>query len=207
MQVYLVRHGKCAGNYQRRYIGRTDQPLAVDGARVVRQFAEAGYYPPVEIVYSSPLLRCQQTAALAYRDVPCRIVPELRECDFGRFEGKTYQQMEDDVDYRTWVENGCRGPIPEGEDHESFAARCRLGFERVMAECWEEQRRRVALVIHGGSIMAILEVFWGQPGSFHHWHTNNGEGWVLHMDEALWRQRQRIAAATVLPAIKKEKKE
>lgn len=64
-----------------------------------------------------------------------QVIPEWRETDFGIFEGKTAQEMEEDPDYRAWVDSGCRGPVPGGEQLAEFQARLlrRIPADRALA--------------------------------------------------------------------------
>ena len=86
MRWILIRHGKTKGNLEGRYIGcRSDEPLCPEGRADLKQRV----YPAVSRVYASPMRRCLETAGLLYPDAPVEIVPDLRECDFGTFEGIT----------------------------------------------------------------------------------------------------------------------
>ena len=60
MWIDLVRHGMTRGNEERRYIGITDEPLSERG----RKLAEQCMYEMPEIVFSSPLKRCVETAEI-----------------------------------------------------------------------------------------------------------------------------------------------
>lgn len=70
-EIILVRHGKTAGNLEGRYIGsRTDEPLCEEGIHALEEKVREGTYPPVDLVYASPMIRCRQTAkilCLVYR--------------------------------------------------------------------------------------------------------------------------------------------
>lgn len=58
MKIYLIRHGKTKGNLEERYIGRTDEPLCEAGRENLKKYQ----YPQVEMVFTSPMKRCMQTA-------------------------------------------------------------------------------------------------------------------------------------------------
>ena len=62
MEIILIRHGKTKGNLEKRYIGITDEPLTDEGAHELRQIK----YPDADIIISSPMLRCVQTAEIIY---------------------------------------------------------------------------------------------------------------------------------------------
>lgn len=66
-EIILVRHGKTAGNLEGRYIGsRTDEPLCEEGIHALEEKVREGTYPPVDLVYASPMIRCRQTAKILW---------------------------------------------------------------------------------------------------------------------------------------------
>ena len=127
MEVILIRHLATPGNEKRQYIGRTDEPLsgcAVSAFREQQGGPAAVPYPRIQCLAASPMRRCQQTAELIWPEVTVQTDPLLRECDFGRFEGKTYEDLKDEPDYIRWMESGGMTAFPEGESQEDFRARC-----------------------------------------------------------------------------------
>ena len=87
--VVLIRHGATEGNVQKRYIGRTDEPLCPHGQ--VQAACLAGV--EADRIVVSPMLRARQTADLAFPGREYEIAEDLRETDFGEFEGKTADEM------------------------------------------------------------------------------------------------------------------
>ena len=90
-EIILVRHGKTAGNLEGRYIGsRTDEPLCEEGIHALEEKVREGTYPPVDLVYASPMIRCRQTAKILWPKFTdssqIQYVQNLQECDFGAFE-------------------------------------------------------------------------------------------------------------------------
>ena len=81
MELLLIRHSITAGNLARRYVGRTDEGLCPEGERLARESA-AGL-PEPELVYSSPMLRCRQTAELLF---PGRDIKKQRWNGFSHFQ-------------------------------------------------------------------------------------------------------------------------
>ena len=94
MLIVLLRHGETAYNAQRRYQGVTDVPLSPEGRARLRK---ADFEP--ETVYVTPLMRTAQTAEALFPHAKQIVVPELREMDFGGFEGRTYDEMKNDPAY------------------------------------------------------------------------------------------------------------
>ena len=146
--VYLFRHGQTLWNAQRRYIGSTDQSLSPEGRAALT--GRAG--PPVDRLWVSPLRRCRETAAMLYPGMEQQVVEDLRECAFGVFEGRTYEEMRDDPAYRRWLASAGEIPPPGGEGKAESRARVLGAFLPLM-----ETRGSAALVVHGGTIMTLME--------------------------------------------------
>ena len=148
MTVYFIRHAETPGNLERRYIGgRTDEPLSDAGRK---NAAQVKGLPTLCRVYSSPMKRVVETAEIMFPQAEIIPVEGLREMDFGVFEGRNADEMENDPAYRAWVEGFCKDAPPGGEDMEGFTGRtC-----RAFVSCLERERERgektAAVVAHGG---------------------------------------------------------
>ncbi len=185
-EILLLRHSKTAGNLLGRYIGsRTDEPLCEEGRRLLQE----KHYPAVEQVYCSPMKRCMETANMLWPDQEPKPMAELRECDFGDFENKNYQELSGNADYQAWVDSGGILPFPGGESAESFKARCILAFARIAKRLREDER--IALVVHGGTIMSIMEKYGLPRQSYYDYQVKNAEGFLLTpaKEAGLWNYR------------------
>ena len=109
--ITLIRHGKTAGNYEKRYIGITDEQMTLEGENEIR----SRVYPNADIVFSSPLKRCIRTANIIYPGADLQIIEEFKETDFGHFEGKNYIELSKNPEYIRWIESGGTAPFPGGE--------------------------------------------------------------------------------------------
>lgn len=195
LNLVLIRHGQTAGNLRHNYIGRTDEPLCEQGRQNLRQKLADGIYPPVQQVFCSPMLRCRQTAALLYPHLAPQIIDDLRECDFGDFENLNYQDLSGNPAYQAWIGSNGTLPFPGGESREQFAARCVRGFEQIAADLLAQDvtdAMNAALVVHGGTIMALLSAF--TDGDYYDFACDNGGGWQVSLDEQIWAARRRFAA-------------
>ena len=179
LEIYLIRHGKTAGNLRGAYIGTTDEPLCKEGIRELESFRQKGNYPPAERVASSDLLRCVETARLLYPKQEIRLVPGLQECGFGAFEGKNYQELNGNPDYQRWIDSGGAIPFPPGEDPLAFRERCWSAFQAL---CEAMGDSPLAVVCHGGTIMSVLEQCGEPAGDFYRWQVPNGEGFRFVYD-------------------------
>ena len=93
MKIVLIRHGATAGNIIKSYIGITDEDLCASGIESIHNNIKAGYYQEVQAVYVSPMKRCWQAAKLIYPEYKQHIVPDIRECDIGIYEGMNYIEL------------------------------------------------------------------------------------------------------------------
>ena len=187
MKIYLIRHGKTKGNLEERYLGRTDEPLCEAGRENLKKYQ----YPQVEMVFTSPMKRCMQTAETIYPGQQYQCIEELRESDFGAFEGHTYKELSGDVRYQAWIDSGGTLPFPGGESREGFKYRSLTGFQKAVTQCIRKNVDTAALVIHGGTIMNIMEEYADRHRPFYEWHVKNGGGYLVELDQDLWQKGRR----------------
>ena len=168
LQVVMMRHGSTEASERHAYAGTTDEPLSARGEREARL---AGTCPQVPLVYTSHLQRARRTAEICFPTARIVQDPGLAEMDFGAFEGRTALQMETDPAYRHWVEGGCIGRCPRGEDRANFVARVARSLRRIMLDALCRGERKVVVVAHGGTIMAAMEAFARTRRNYFDWRV------------------------------------
>lgn len=176
MRILLIRHGMTAGNLGKRYIGRTDEPLCSVGISALQSRS----YPAPGTLICSPMKRCIQTAQVIFPGSEPQIFPELRECDFGDFEGKNYRELDGNADYQRWIDSGGTLPFPGGESPEDFRERCCAGFLRAVSE--NPGSDTMTFVIHGGTIMSVMERLAIPRRGYYDWQYPNGCGCSCEFD-------------------------
>src|SRR5438045_6469752 len=94
-RLLLVRHGETLANRAYRYIGTRDDALSTLGQTQATQLADVLSVLPVTAVYSSPLQRAYNTALpiAARHALEVQRVDDLRECNFGAWEGLTRAEV------------------------------------------------------------------------------------------------------------------
>lgn len=185
MLILLVRHGATVLNEQKRYQGSTDTPLSEKGRSALKR---SDLCP--EEVFVSPMIRASQTAEILFPGVEQSPVWDLREMDFGAFEGRGYWEMEEDAEYRAWVEGGCVGRCPGGEDRKEFSDRTCGAFDRLVRKSIETGKQLIAVVAHGGTQMVVMERYGRPERPYYRWQTGIGAGYLL--DTSLWPEELRI---------------
>ena len=181
MKLWLIRHGKTRLSEEGRYQGSLDEGLSAQGREALRK-ADV----PPERLFVSPARRARETAGILFPEAEQTVIAGLREMNFGAFEGRGWWEMERDPDYRAWVESGCSLRCPGGEGRGEYSERVCAAMEQILrAPEREEARDRentVAIVAHGGTMMAALER-WGEPGrDYWQWQLPCGFGWELEWD-------------------------
>ena len=188
-ELILIRHGKTTGNLLGRYIGsRTDEPLCDEG----REGLAGKQLPEVERLYVSPMKRCVETAEILWPGFDrkkMQKVTDLRECDFGDFENKNYKELSGNGDYQAWIDSNGTLPFPNGESMDAFKSRCLEAFARIVEEVSGAEQEwiasgktgifRAGIVVHGGTIMAILEQYGYPKAAYFDYQVKNGCGYRL----------------------------
>lgn len=186
VDLFLIRHSVTYGNTLGRYIGRkTDEPLTSEGIELLK----SRYYPQVQAVFTSPLKRCVETAAICYPGISVHTIDELAECDFGEFENKNYLELSGNKKYQQWIDSNGTLPFPDGESREEFMGRCRRGFSRCVEYCLRNDLRSGAVVAHGGTIMSILDGYSVPHQDYYTWQVKNGEGYQVKTSRELWNDK------------------
>ncbi len=188
MKVYLIRHGKTKGNTLNRYIGTTDEPLLLEEKKRL----SVCNYPLAEMVITSPLLRCRQTAELLYPKIQKVVLSELRECDFGIFENKNWKELSQEPLYQQWVDSNGQNSFPKGENPLKFRERSCQAFEQAVGICKEKKLQKVAMVVHGGTIMSIMERYAVPQKDFYQWHVKNGCGYEIEIEPKFWDEKEKV---------------
>ncbi|UFJ42648.1 histidine phosphatase family protein [Brevibacillus humidisoli] len=154
-RLLWVRHGVTAENHNKQYLGQLDVPLSAQGRIQAEQLAERLRHLPINAVYSSNLQRCMETASEICRFHPhLDIHPsaDLRELAFGRWEGKTYEQIaaEEEQVITRFYEDPWRNAPPGGETVETLAFRLQRFVEQVL--CAHSTDETILIVSHRGVI-------------------------------------------------------
>lgn len=176
MKVTLLRHSQTRDNLLGRYLGHGDLPLCDQGQDLARQV------PPrldVARVHTSTLVRTVETARILYPRAQIHRHPRLMEINFGDFEGKTWRDLEQDPRYRHWVDHLCEPPCPGGEAKADFTRRCVRAFGEILEEEAAQGAEELHLVVHGGTVMAVMSCLATPPRPYFDWSPGFCGGYLL----------------------------
>lgn len=179
VKLVLIRHGATESNLKHSYLGKADEGLSQVGIFKLNENKNSGIYPQVDRLYTSPMKRCIQTADIIYPGIKKCVIREWEEIDFGIFEGKDYKELCHTKEYQKWIDSNGELPFPGGESREAFIKRCEAGFVRMVSDMKKkESLLSVGIVVHGGTIMALLSSFFN--GEYFSYQVKNGEGYVCY---------------------------
>jgi broad specificity phosphatase PhoE len=148
--VWLARHGATDWSAAGKHTGRTDIPLNDNGRRAARTLATVLRAERFDLVLVSPMQRAQETCRLAGFGEQAQVDANLREWDYGDYEGITTDEIRQQRPGWTVFADGC----PGGETLAEVGARADLVIERVLANDGR------ALLFGHGHGLRILAARW-----------------------------------------------
>ncbi len=150
-EIVLVRHGETEWSAAGRHTGRTDVPLTARGEEQAKAVIPMIEGRDFALVLSSPLQRAARTAEIAGL-AAAELDPDLREWDYGDYEGRTTAQIrEQRPGWFLW-----RDGVVGGESLADVAARADRVIARVTPAL---EHGDVALVAHG-HLLRVLAARW-----------------------------------------------
>ena len=177
--IYLIRHGKTAFNALGKYMGcGVDEDLSPDGTdEIIRKRDGLRSLTDGAVIYTGPLKRAKNTAGLIFYDREIFVETGLTEIDFGDFEGKTAAELSGDPRYQQWIDSDGELMFPNGESIDHFRKRTMVSLHNIISN--EGSCEKIAIVCHGGCIMAIMSGLCG--GKYFDYLIPNLDGYVLHV--------------------------
>jgi probable phosphoglycerate mutase len=151
-EIWLVRHGETEWSAAGRHTGRTDIPLTEAGREQARALRTRLSGHRFALVLTSPLSRARETCELAGYGSVCQPDDALCEWDYGAYEGRTTESIQEErPGWTVWT-----GGVPGGETIEQVAARAASVLQRVAGASGD-----VALFSHA-HFLRILAAVWLQ---------------------------------------------
>ena len=151
--LVLVRHGETAWTLTGQHTGLTDIELTEAGEASAKRLTALLREFSFARVFTSPLKRARQTAVLVGFGDVAELEPDLREWDYGDYEGvPTAAIRAERPDWRLF-EHGC----PNGESPDAIGARA----DRVIAKIQQiHAASGNALVFAHSDLLRVLIARW-----------------------------------------------
>lgn len=151
-EIWLIRHGETEWSKSGQHTSKTDLPLTPEGEKRALTLGRTVSKHTFGLVLASPMKRAQDTARLVgFTPV---ITEDLREWDYGKYEGLTSKQIHEEVPgWTIW-----NGVVPGGETGEQVAARADDVIARAVAANTD-----VAFFAHGHILRVVAARWLGLP--------------------------------------------
>jgi broad specificity phosphatase PhoE len=153
-QIWLIRHGETEWSLGGRHTGRTDVPLTEAGRRQAKTLGRHLGKRTFALVLTSPLGRARETCQLAGYGDAAEITDDLREWDYGIYEGRTTAEVRaHEPGWSIWTTS-----IPEGETVDHVGERAHRVIERAVAAGGD-----AALFAHAHFLRILAACWIGRP--------------------------------------------
>ncbi len=175
MRIICIRHGETPGNAKGLVMGNISGRLGMLDHHGIKQSEEAAKElrtAKIDAIYSSPMERAVETAKIIARHhmgIPFILADELKERDFGDWDGK----RESDVPWNDRWNSGYR-PGNTGETPEEYYGRVK-GFLKALFEKYPDGE--VLLVGHAslGRVLGAIQAKRGPEAAKEMHHQENAE--------------------------------
>jgi broad specificity phosphatase PhoE len=155
-EIWLIRHGETEWSRSGRHTGRTDVPLTPTGERQGRALGRHLAGRPFALVLTSPLARARETCRLAGYGTVAAVTDDLREWDYGLYEGRRTDEIRREVPgWSIWTAG-----VPGGETVDQVGERARRVIDRAAAAGGD-----AALFAHGHLLRVLAAVWLDLPPS------------------------------------------
>ena len=158
-KLILLRHGEVPFT-NIGFLSKTNLTLTEKGIEQAKKAAKLLKNEAIQIIFSSPSLRCLQTAKIIAERLGKQIIldEKLREVDFGIFEGLSLEEARRKYPeiYEARLKDKWNFRIPKGESYKDAAER----FLEFLKEI-EGKYESVLCVTHVTVIKVILKVLCG----------------------------------------------
>ena len=200
-KLHLIRHGLSQGNLVGLYVGSaTDLPLCAEGRAQLKTLRKDFVYPRVDTLFVSPLLRAKETAEILFPEARHTYeITNLKEMNFGKFEGRPVTELVKDPEFAAWMDPTCK-TVPEGaEDRVAFYKRSGEVLMQMFEFMMKTGTTEAACVTHGGVLMNMLAQHAIPQHKPEDWMADPGCGYTVQCDTAMWMRDKIVEAVDVLP--------
>ena len=199
-KLHLIRHGLTSANTEGRYVGGgTDEPLCDTGIKGLEFLKNTCSYPKVEKLYSSPMKRATETCGVIYPEYEYTVIENLKECNFGEFENKSFNELSSNERFTHWLGHQNEFVPQGGESNAEFVQRCAEGLNEVFMDMMKNNIHEAACVCHGSIIALLLSMFAYPQKSFQEWTSDSGCGFTVATNTQLWTRDNVMEAVEIIP--------
>lgn len=158
LTLYFLRHGQTASSRDNVFCGAgLDPELTPEGYKMAEEFATVYSHTPWKAIYTGPLRRTIDAATPIAQaaGIPLQVRDELKEINYGAWEGKTVEQVDREYhdDHTRWLADPAWNAPTGGETAIALATRA-LNFVEDVARNFTDGN--VLAVSHKATIRVAL---------------------------------------------------
>lgn len=181
--IYFIRHGQTQYNIDGKFVGSTDLPLSEQGReQIFNKWDGMETKIDRDIIFTSPMKRCVETAGIIFPNDKFKVINNMREMNFGIFEGKTHEELESLDEYICFRQSKGRTKITGGESGMEFSMRVLKAFFEMIGYMDKKDANNAVLVCHGGIIMSLFSMLCRKSDDIYYYYTDNGSGYKANYD-------------------------
>lgn len=164
MKIFFIRHGETTGDVENLYGGDYDDHLSKKGKRqsldLTRNLSNKG----IEVIYSSPLIRAQETSKALSNQLGCEVVTilNLKERNqYGILTGMNKDEAKQKYPKEVELLKDRLNTIQKAESYEDFSKRLTEAFNEIINNT---KHTNIAIVAHGGPFRVLFRdiLKWGE---------------------------------------------
>ena len=186
-EIIFIRHGETVFNIARLYFGHLYHDLNETGIEQLRKakilFEKREKMP--DVVFSSDLKRCSQSMEILEIDeeIEKNLTEDLREINFGIFEGKTYEEIKSEYPEKVekMINDWRNFKADKGESINEMMLRVAEKMDKIINQ---HRNKKILVVAHAGVIQALTSYYlFGNLDGYWKFKINNGSITKLHVME------------------------
>ncbi|NKB97969.1 MAG: hypothetical protein GKR90_05665 [Pseudomonadales bacterium] len=171
--ILLLRHGQIKANRTGHWHGSTDTPLTFKGRRQAKRASRHLMDIELDAVYASPLIRCQQTAAIAtkHTDLEVQTANGLEEMSIGAWEAVSFKALQEEHDLFSQLKDANYRP-PDGESLADVSIRVCSALLKISES--HAKNETVLVCSHGVAMgVALATLLHDEPSRWRDYHFDN----------------------------------
>lgn len=183
--IYLIRHGECTGNRERKIKGRTDFSLNETGILQANTLAETLKDKNLQHIYSSPLSRATDTAKIICKtlNVTYETHSEFNNICMGVWENRKKTDLAREVPrlWKIWMEEPEKLVLTNAETLDKVRKRTTEALNKIVKE---RAGQTVAIIGHRGILKPLLAgVLAVEKPYYWRFHIDNGSYSIITYDD------------------------
>ena len=202
LTIYCYRHGLTRSNTEGRFGGTLDSLLTRQGWEELYHLKENYDYPAVQKLYTSPAIRCRETASVLFPDMEPCIYEGLWEYKFGCKENTLCSDYFGTELYDSWMEQemSCAFDYEGGETLLEAQFRILAAFTRIIKDCQMRGLSQVAVISHGEILNLLMrKCLVGDVDPREFLLCPNGMGVMVTVDMEDWFVNQKLNYVKFMP--------